>query len=117
MTTEEFVAWFDGFTRRIKGRPSNKDWTDIITAIRKIDGASPLKAWFEGLLVKVKSAPTDSEWAEIRRRVSEESRAGSKARPGLNESFKSFSKKPAAAAQREEGSRSRYPGSKPFGKK
>ena len=116
MTTEEFVAWFAGFTRRIKGRPSNKDWSEIIAAIRKIDGASPLKAWFEGLLVKVKSAPSESEWAEIRRKVSEVQPAPSRQRPGLNESFKSFSKKPAKETP-DADARTSYPGSKPSGKK
>ena len=116
MTTDEFVAWFDGFTRRIKGRPSNKDWSEIVAAIGRIDGASPLKAWFEGLLVKVKSLPTDSEWTAIRRKVSETQPKSSKQRPGLNESFKSFSKKPAKEAP-STGARASYPGSNPFGKK
>ncbi|MFZ1991805.1 MAG: hypothetical protein WAW96_18770 [Alphaproteobacteria bacterium] len=115
MTTEEFIAWFDGFTRRNKGRPSNKDWSEIITAIGRIDGSSPLKAWFEGLLVKVKSAPSENEWAEIRRKVSEAQPKTPKQRPGVNESFKSFSKKPAKETP-SAGARS-YPGSKPFGKK
>jgi len=116
MTTDEFIAWFDGFTRRIKGRPSNKDWSEIIAAIGRIDGASPLKAWFEGLLVKVKSAPTENEWAEIRRKVSEAQPKAARQKPGLNESFKSFSKKPAQGTPSARA-RTNYPGSKPFGKK
>ena len=116
MTTEEFAAWFEGFTRRIKGRPSNKDWSEIVAAIGRIDGASPLKAWFEGLLVKVKSAPSEIEWAEIRRKVGEAQAKPSKLKPGLNDSFKSFDKKPPAETPKA-GSRTNYPGSKPFGKK
>ena len=116
MTTEEFVAWFDGFTRRIKGRPSTKDWSEIIAALSRVDDASPLKAWFEGLLIKVKSVPSEGEWTKIRRKVSEAQAKPSKRKPGLNDSFKSFSKKPGAETA-SASTRLNYPGSKPFGKK
>lgn len=115
MNTEEFVAWFDGFTTRIKGRPSNKDWSEIVAAVARIDGASPLKAWFEGLLVKVKGAPSDSEWTRIKSRVGEARPPGAKAKLGLNEGFKAFAKKPGAA--KPAAPKTGYPGSKPFGKK
>lgn len=117
MTTEQFIAWFDGFTSRIKGRPSNKDWKEIIAAVARIDGPSPLKAWFEGLLIKVKTAPSESEWSEIRRRVGDAQPAAQKSKLGVNESFKAFSKK-ASPGETKPASKTSYPGAgKPFGKK
>lgn len=117
MTTEEFIAWFEGFTRRIKGRPSAKDWSEITAAIARIDGVSPLRAWFEGLLVKVKSGPTESEWNEIKRRVANATSKPTASKPGLNDSFKAFTKK-APPPDAKPASTPSYPGStKPYGKR
>ena len=115
MNTEEFIAWFEGFTNRIKSRPSAKDWSEIVSAVRRIEGASPVKAWFEGLLVKVKTAPSESEWKQVKQRVGEARAPGAKAKLGLNEGFKAFAKKsPSQAAP---APKSKAPGNKPFGKK
>lgn len=115
MTNEEFIAWFEGFTSRIKGRPSNKDWKEVIAAVGRIDGASPLKAWFEGLLIKVKGAPSEAEWKQVKGRVGDARPAGTKAKLGLNEGFKAFAKKPSTG--KPAAAKTSYPGSKPFGKK
>ncbi len=115
MTNEEFIAWFEGFTTRIRSRPSNKDWSEIVSAVARINGASPLKAWFEGLLIKVKGAPSEREWKQIKDRVGEARPAGTKAKLGLNEGFKAFAKKPAQDGSA--GSKANSPGIKPFGKK
>jgi hypothetical protein len=93
MKTEEFLAWFDGFTRRIKGRPSAKDWQEIIAAIGRIESGSALKAWFEGLRVKVKGVPGDKEWREIKKRIDEERGSAEGKRRGLGDLFKTFEKK------------------------
>jgi len=116
MTNEQFIAWFDGFTRHIKGRPSSKDWAEIVAAIGRIDGASPLKAWFEGLRVKVKGVPSERDWREIVKRVGGGQKAPGGKTVGLNESFKSYDKK-AKPAETKPGANLGYPGAQPFGKK
>jgi hypothetical protein len=114
MTTEEFIAWFDGFTRKMTGRPSAKDWAAIIERVAEIDGRSPLKAWFDGLRVKVKGTPTEADWRQIKSRIAAERDNASKTNR-LRDPFSAFEKKSEPAKARE--SKVRYPGTSPFGKK
>ena len=112
MTTEEFIAWFDGFTGRLKGRPSAKDWAEIVARIEAIDSRSPLKAWFKGLMVKVKGVPSEAIWRQIKTHVGSEQTKASKANR-LRDPFSAFDKK----AREPQEPKLRYPGSNGFGKK
>lgn len=38
MTTQEFKAWFEGFTECIEGTPSKKQWERIKNRVAEIDG-------------------------------------------------------------------------------
>lgn len=40
MTTQEFKAWFEGFTESIEGPPSKKQWERIKARVAEIDGAA-----------------------------------------------------------------------------
>jgi len=117
MTTEEFIAWFDGFTRRIRGRPSAKDWAVIVEHVAKIDGRSPLKAWFEGLRVKVKGLPTEEDWRQIKARIAGETEKAGRANR-LRDPLSSFDSKPEPSKPRQSrDAKPRYPGTSPLSKK
>lgn len=79
MTNSEFIAWFMGFTQRIKGRPSKKDWEEIARSVEGIQGTSTIKAWFTGLTSKIRGVPSDKDWRTIKEFISAASDdAGSK---------------------------------------
>lgn len=93
MTSAEFAAWFEGYTKAMRGKPNAKQWQEITAKIAGIDANAPLKAWFDGFTAKIKHAPNDGEWRKIKDYVaSEQARAGSK-KGRLQGLFESFEEK------------------------
>ena len=90
MNTPEFIAWFEGFTARIKGKPSRRDWDEIVSHVGALEASSPLKAWFDGLRVKVRDAPNDKIWRDIKTHVAAAGEAAAGKKRSLQNLFESF---------------------------
>jgi hypothetical protein len=96
MTEAEFIAWFEGYTGRLKGRPNQKDWDEIVAKVGALEDRAPLKAWFSGLRVKIKKLPSEREWSAIQRHVGEEAAKGVAKGGRLRGLFETFEDKACA---------------------
>lgn len=112
MSLDEFLAWFSGYTARIKGRPDKAAWSTIRAQIEAMDAGVPLRAWLMGFITgnAIKERPDQRQWTEIQKEILkiQKAIAAEKARPsdqetflakekamgkGLNHLFKTFGKK------------------------
>lgn len=96
MTTAEFIAWFEGFTQNLRGRPNGTQWKEILARVGSLEAGSPLKAWFDGLRVKVSGPPNEKVWSETKRQIAQERERAASKKGRLQNLFESFEQKDAA---------------------